>query len=110
MGKREYLGEFEQLAILAVLRLGNDAYGMMIRREIEERTGRKTSIGACYITLERLEQKGFIRSESGESTPERGGRAKRFFIVNASGREALERSLASVQKMAEGFFPMPEAI
>src|SRR6266496_2513762 len=65
------IGEFEQLILLAILRLGPHAYGMRIRREIEEQTGRTTSIGALYITLERLEQKGFIKSELGESTPQR---------------------------------------
>ena len=63
---------------------------MLIRRELEKRAGRKLRIGALYLTLERLEQKGFICSELGEATPERGGRAKRFFTLNPSGREALE--------------------
>jgi DNA-binding PadR family transcriptional regulator len=63
-----------------------------------------------YLTLERLEQKGFICSELGEVTPERGGRAKRFFTLNPSGREALRASLEAVQRMAEGYFPIREAI
>jgi PadR family transcriptional regulator PadR len=110
MNKRDYLGEFEQLALLAILRLGANAYGMMIRREMEERAGRTTSIGALYLTLERMEEKGFITSELGESTPHRGGRAKRFFTLNPSGREALQKSLDAVLKMAEGHYPLPEAI
>lgn len=110
MGNRESLGEFEQLTLLAIVRLGGDAYGMTIRREIELRAKRIISIGALYTTLERLEQKGLIRSELGEATPERGGRAKRYFFLNAAGYALLEKSLAAVHRMAEGFFPAPEAI
>src|ERR1700686_5505874 len=97
LGSREYLGEVEQLALLAILRLGKGAYGMKIRREIEERAERPTSIGALYLTLERLEQKKLIQSDLGEATPERGGRAKRFFTVNPSGREMLDKSLTAVR-------------
>jgi PadR family transcriptional regulator PadR len=110
MGKRDYLGEFEQLVLLAILRLGSNAYGMTIRREIEGRARRKTSIGALYLTLDRMEQKGFIKSDLGEVTPERGGRAKRFFEVNPSGRQALRKSLEGVRRMADGSFPLPEAL
>jgi PadR family transcriptional regulator PadR len=110
MGDRDHLGEFEQMILLAILRLGADAYGMRIRREIEERARRPTSIGALYITLERLERKGFIQSELGDATPERGGRAKRFFTVNPSGREVLDKSLKALQRMAEGYLALPEAI
>jgi PadR family transcriptional regulator PadR len=110
MNKHDRVGEFEQLVLLAILRLSTNAYGMMIRREIEERAERVTSIGALYITLERLEQKGFICSELGESSPERGGRAKRFFTLNPSGREALKKSLESVRKMADGYFPVLEVL
>src|ERR1035438_1856991 len=105
MDKRDHIGEFEQLALLAILRLGPDAYGMKIRQEIEERAERKTSIGALYLTLERLEQKGFVRSELGEVTPERGGRAKRFFTLDPSGKEALRKSLDAVRRMTEGYCP-----
>jgi DNA-binding PadR family transcriptional regulator len=110
MGQRDNLGEFEQLVLLAILRLGNDAYGMRIRREIEERAERPTSIGALYLTLDRMEQKGFIKSALGEATSERGGRAKRFFSVNPSGREALRKSLVAVRRMAKGYFNIPEAV
>jgi PadR family transcriptional regulator PadR len=109
MEKQDHLGEFEQLVLLAILRLGKNAYGMPIRREIEERADRTTSVGALYLTLERLEGKGFVRSELGEVTRERGGRAKRFFSLSASGSQALNKSLLSVQKMAAGL-PVPEAI
>ena len=110
MSKRDHLGEFEVLVLLAILRLGTDAYGMAVRRAIEERAGRKTSIGALYITLDRMEEKGFITSEIGEATPERGGRAKRFFSINPAGRQALNKSLEEVSKMAGGLFPVTEAI
>lgn len=99
------LGEFEQLVVLAILRLRENAYGMTVRRELEERAGRKVTIGALYSTLDRLQEKGFITSELGEPTPERGGRAKRFFTLSPSGREALDKSLRAVQKLADGYVP-----
>lgn len=102
MGQRDRLGEFEQLVLLAILRLKDDAYGMTIRREIAERGGRETSIGALYLTLERLEGKGFVKSVLGESTQERGGRAKRFFSVNPSGRQMLRESLKAIDRMSKG--------
>src|ERR1700730_12554007 len=102
MGKDDHLGEFEQLVLLAVLRLGDEAYGMTVRREIETRTSRTVSIGALYSSLDRMDDKGLVRSELGEATPERGGRAKRFFRINPSGREALEQSLYRLRRMAEG--------
>jgi PadR family transcriptional regulator PadR len=78
MKKREEpLGSLEHIVMLAVMRLGSDAYGMTVRREIENATGRDMSIGAVYATLVRLESKGFIKSHTGEPTAERGGRAKR---------------------------------
>ena len=100
--KLENLGEFEQLILLALLRLGSDAYGMRIRREIQERTERPTSLGAVYTTLDRLETKGFVSSWVGEPTPERGGRAKKFFKIEAGGRAALKRSLNASANMAAG--------
>jgi DNA-binding PadR family transcriptional regulator len=87
--KKLYLGEFEELLLLAILRLHDNAYGMTIRKTVEEATGRAISIGAIYTTLERMEQKGFITSRQGEATPERGGRAKRYFRIEAAGAEAL---------------------
>ena len=102
MRKETYLGEFEQLVMLAILRHREKAYGMIIRQEIEERTGRSTSIGAIYTTLERLENKGLVSSRKGEATPERGGRAKKYFSIRASGVRALERSRQVVQNMWDG--------
>ena len=77
--KETYLGEFEHIVLLALIRLKDDAYGMTIRMEIDERIGRSVSIGAVYTTLERLETKGFITSKMGEATPQRGGKAKKYF-------------------------------
>jgi PadR family transcriptional regulator PadR len=96
------MGEFEQLVMLALLRLGNHAYGVEIREEIEGRTGRDVSYGAVYTTLDRLENKGFVRFELGEPTPERGGRARKYFTVEASGREALRATRRALSVMWEG--------
>ncbi len=80
MSKREEpLGSLEHIVLLAVMRLGEEAYGITVRREIETTTGRDVSIGAVYATLVRLESKGFVKSAAGEPTAERGGRAKRYF-------------------------------
>lgn len=110
MADRDSLGEFEQLVLLAILRLGSNAYGMTIRREIEDRARRPVSIGAVYLTLERLETKSFVKSKLGEATPDRGGRAKRYFSVNAPGKAALNRSLDAVRRMTDGHFGLPEAV
>lgn len=106
MGTRDYLGEFEQIVLLALLRLGENAYGMAIRREIEERANRATSLGAVYTTLERLEDKGFVSSSLGEATPERGGKPKRFFKIKASGASALRRTLEAQALMVRGLKPL----
>jgi len=101
----DYLGEFELLVMLAVLRLGSNAYGMMIRREIEDVAERSASLGAVYTTLERLEDKGFLSSAVGEATEERGGRAKKYFKVTASGAGAVKRSVKSTDAMKAGLGP-----
>jgi DNA-binding PadR family transcriptional regulator len=88
MARGEYLGEFEQIVLLAVARLAGESYGMAIRREIEARTGRAVSIGAVYATLDRLELKGLVRPGDAQS----GGRARRFFTGSRGGRHALEAS------------------
>lgn len=95
----DYLGEFELLVMLAVMRLASNAYGMLIRREIEEVAERSASLGAVYTTLERLEDKGFLSSAVGEVTEERGGRAKKYFKVTASGAKAVKASLKSTEAM-----------
>jgi PadR family transcriptional regulator len=99
------LGEFEQLMLLALVRLGDEAYGVRMRQEIEERTGRAISAGAVYTALERLEARGFVASALGEPTPERGGRRKRYYQLLPAGAEALGRSYAALSKMAHGLGP-----
>jgi PadR family transcriptional regulator, regulatory protein PadR len=96
------LGALEHIVLLAVMRLGSDAYGMTVRREIESTTGRDISIGAVYATLVRLESKGFIQSSVGEPTAERGGRAKRHFRMTADGRAVLRNTHAIILKMSAG--------
>lgn len=96
------MGEFEQLVLLAILRRGNDAYGMEIREEIEARTGREVSYGAVYTALSRLGDKGFVSHALGESLPERGGRARKYFRVAVSGRDALRQTRAALTVMWEG--------
>jgi len=96
------LGEFEQLILLAILRLGDRAYGVTIRTEISERAGRTVAPGALYTTLDRLEDKGLVKARVGEPTPQRGGRAKRFFTVTASGARALARAQHAFQRLLEG--------
>ena len=88
--KPHYLGEFEELLLLAVMRLRENAYGVTIRKVVSEATRREISIGAVYTTLGRLEEKGYVSSYHGDPTPERGGRAKRFFKIEGAGRRALE--------------------
>jgi DNA-binding PadR family transcriptional regulator len=102
VSKGDVLGEFEQLVLLALLRLGDGAYGMTVRREIEERADRDVSIGAVYATLDRLEEKGMVKSRLGESTEARGGRAKKCFRITAAGARALERSQQALRHMLEG--------
>ena len=102
MSKGDYLGEFEQLVLLALMRLGEGAYGMAVRREIEERTGRAVAIGAVYATLDRLEAKGLVTSADGQAAAERGGRARRFFTVSGEGLRALRRSQEALARMWDG--------
>jgi PadR family transcriptional regulator PadR len=102
MSGRDYLGEFEHIVILALLRLEDRAYGVPVRQEIEFRTKREVSIGAVYATLDRLETKGYVKSHRGEPTPERGGRSKRFFRVTAKGVAAVNRTQRAVLSMTEG--------
>jgi len=98
----EIPGEFEQLVLLAIVRLGSDAYGVSIRREIEDGAQRRVTPGALYTTLERLEQKGRLKSREGEATPVRGGRAKRFYQLTGLGRERLIRSQRALQRLLQG--------
>jgi DNA-binding PadR family transcriptional regulator len=102
MTKGDWLGEFEQVVLLAVARLGSEGYGLTIRREIERRTGRRVSVGAVYATLTRLEDKGYVESRQGEATSRRGGRAKRHYAVLPAGARALEQSRRMLSRMWEG--------
>ncbi len=99
------LGEFEQLVLLAVMRLRGEAYAVPIRQEIEDRTLRSVARGALYVTLDRLEEKGYLKSWLADATAERGGRAKRFYEVKPAGAKALEYSWAALRSMWEGLEP-----
>ena len=102
MFSRDYLGEFEHIIVLALLRLEDRAYGVTVRQEIKSRTNRDVSIGAVYATLSRLETKGYVTSHRGDPTPERGGRSKRFFRVTAQGLAAVNRTQRALECMTEG--------
>ena len=99
------LGEFEQLVLLALLRLGKEGYGVTVRDELLEHGGRDVSLGTVYKTLFRLEAKGLIQAHVGEPTPERGGRRKKHYAVNARGRTALQRSLTALRGLSRGLDP-----
>jgi PadR family transcriptional regulator PadR len=90
MAGRQFLTEFELMILLAILRVGDGAYGVPVAREIESTAGRTVMLGAVYTALERLQEKGLVSSMVGDPTPERGGRAKRFFSVTASGLRAIQ--------------------
>jgi PadR family transcriptional regulator PadR len=102
MPRGDLLGSLEHIVLLALVRLKSNAYGMTVRREIEEQTGRNISIGAVYTTLERLQAKGYVSSFVGEPTAERGGRAKRLFRIEAAGEGALRASQEAIRKMTIG--------
>jgi DNA-binding PadR family transcriptional regulator len=96
------LGDFEQLILLALVRLGAEAYGVSIRTEIETRTGRTISAGALYTALDRMEKRGLVASRLGEPTPERGGKRKRLYALQPAGERALARVYESLRLMAGG--------
>jgi PadR family transcriptional regulator PadR len=100
--KDDIPGSFEQLVLLAVMRLGETAYGMTVRRELELRTGQPVSLGAVYTTLERLEKKGYLSSRTAAGGAEREGRARRVFAVHGDGVEALQRALDVLDRMRAG--------
>lgn len=109
MNKTHNIGDFEQILLLAILRLqDNGAYGVSIRREIAANTSRKPTPGAIYTTLDRLEQKGMVSSWSGDATPERGGRAKRFYKVTTKGRNSLKRTQQEYRNLLSGLDLMGE--
>ena len=102
MAKVPTLGEFEHVVLLAILRLGENAYGVTLRQEIAAHTDRHPSPGALYTTVDRLEGKGLVSSRFGEPTPQRGGRAKRFFRVTARGVDAIARAQRSYRRLLRG--------
>lgn len=100
---RSFPGEFEQMVLLAVLRLGSGAYAVAIRRELERRAGRTVSRGALYRTLDRLEEKEMVEwSVDEEAVPERGGHPRRRFVVTAEGWEAVRAARDAFDRLWEG--------
>ena len=102
MRKGDYLGNFELMVLLAVLQLSDEAYGVTIARELEEQTGREVVVASVYATLERLEERGLVTSSLGESTPERGGRAKRYFRITAAGIREVRDTRRSLMNLWKG--------
>ena len=102
---RHALGEFEQLILLAIVRLEEEAYGVSIMEEIEKHTGRDVSESATYLTLQRMKTKGLVESRLGETTPERGGRRKRYFTITEEGLEKLRLSATALFGMWDGLDP-----
>ena len=100
-----HLGEFEQLLLFALLRLGQEAHGINIRRELEARAGRATSPGAIYTALSRLEEKGLVTSRTGDTAPSRGGRRRKYYSLEPQGAEALRDAYHELQRMADGLLP-----
>ncbi len=96
------LGEFEYLMLTAVARLGDGAYGVAIRQEIEDATGRPCSLGALYTTIDRLETKGLIRTSMGDPTPQRGGRPKRMVRITPKGTQAASEFYSAVMRVSRG--------
>src|ERR1700693_6257657 len=102
MRKRDYLGSFEMMVMLALIRLGDNAYGVPISRELLEKTGREVALGSVYDALEPLEEKGLVSSSLGEPTSERGGRAKRYFRVTPQGLRQVRESQTALKKLWGG--------
>jgi DNA-binding PadR family transcriptional regulator len=102
MATSNILGGFENLLLLAILRLGERAYGVTIRLELLDVAGRDVAVGAIYTGLDRLQQKGFVESWNGEPTSERGGRAKKFYRVTPAGKQALKETHRALQQLAAG--------
>ena len=108
MTSRKNIGEFEQLLLLSLLRLGDEAYGVTMRREIEARTGRPVTLGAIYPTMDRLEKKGLVSSAMSQPTGERGGRSRRYFQLEPAGLEALHTAREAFNSMWDGYEPRQE--
>lgn len=99
MTDRSYLGEFELMILLAIIRLGEDAYGVPISRELEAQRRRSVSVGSVYAALERLEGKGLVESSLGDPTPERGGKAKRYFRITKAGLRQVHETRRVLQSL-----------
>ena len=108
MKQKQNLGEMEHLVLLVIVRLGDEAYGMRISEELAKRTGRNVAIGSVYAALDRLEKRGHVTSRTGDPTPQRGGRAKRYFAAERSGVEALADSQALLTGLWDGIELDPE--
>jgi PadR family transcriptional regulator len=104
--KKTGLGDFELMVLLAILRLEGGAYGAAILREIEDRTGRGVTGGALYVTLDRMEAKGLVRSRLGDPSPDRGGRPRRYVTVTSRGFEAVRASRAAILSLLKGLEPL----
>jgi PadR family transcriptional regulator PadR len=102
MAQRSYLGEMELMVLLAVVRLGDDAYGVPISKELLALAGREIALGSIYAALDRIERKGFVASVLGDPTPERGGRAKRYFRVTPAGIQALKTTRKALTSLWSG--------
>src|SRR3954466_11428767 len=105
MAKGDFVGEFELYVMLALAHQEPEAYGVTIRREIENRTGRTIAIGAVYATLARLEEKGFVRFRISDPEPVQGGRAKKYFSLTRLGARAVRHSPAMLARMIDGLAP-----
>lgn len=104
------LGDFEQLVLFAILRLGDAAYGVEIRRELAERSGRDVASGAVYTTLHRLEGHGYVSSRIGSSTPARSGQRRKYYRVEPAGAAALQESYRALQDMSAGLLGQLERL
>jgi len=102
MSNRSYLGEMELMVLLALVRLGDDAYGVPISKELLNLAGREVALGSVYAALDRLQEKGFVTSLLGDPTPERGGRAKRYFRVTRAGLRALKMTRTALTNLWSG--------
>jgi PadR family transcriptional regulator PadR len=105
-----YLGEFELLVLLAILRLDADAYGVTVRDALERETSREIALGAIYKTLGRLEDKGYVSSRLGDPTPQRGGRRKKLYRLESLGSRAVRQSMADLRRLSRGLGGALEAL
>ena len=102
MRKREYLGQLELMVLLAVMRPARDAYGVLISRDIAEKSGREVALASVYAALERLERKGFVSSLLGQPTAERGGKARTYFKATAAGVQEAREAHETLQRLSSG--------